>query len=72
MYAICALDSDAARLARVRENLARLRLDAQRVSLIEGDASRPERWWDGVPFDRILADVPCTASGVVLACIKRH
>lgn len=66
--AMCALDSDAPRLARVRENLARLRLDAQRVSLIEGDASRPERWWDGVAFDRILADVPCTASGVV----RRH
>ncbi|HWI13029.1 MAG TPA: 16S rRNA (cytosine(967)-C(5))-methyltransferase RsmB, partial [Burkholderiales bacterium] len=33
-----------------------------------GDAARPETWWDGNPYDRILADVPCSASGVV----RRH
>ena len=60
--ALTALDADAARLARVRENLDRLGLHA---ALIEGDAARPETWWDGRPFDRILADVPCSASGVV-------
>ncbi|MFO7542680.1 MAG: 16S rRNA (cytosine(967)-C(5))-methyltransferase RsmB [Thiobacillus sp.] len=59
---LTALDVDAARLARVRENLDRLQLDA---TLLEGDAAHPESWWDGQPFDRILADVPCSASGVV-------
>ena len=59
---LSALDVDATRLARVQENLDRLRLPA---TLIEGDAARPDAWWDGRPFDRILADVPCSASGVV-------
>lgn len=59
---LTALDVDAVRLARVQENLDRLRLAA---TLIEGDAARPDTWWDGRPFDRILADVPCSASGVV-------
>jgi 16S rRNA (cytosine967-C5)-methyltransferase len=35
------------------------------ATLIEGDAGEPDTWWDGKPFDRILADVPCSASGVV-------
>lgn len=60
--ALTALDVDAARLARVQENLDRLHLAA---TLVVGDAAQPERWWDGQPFDRILADVPCSASGVV-------
>ncbi len=60
--ALTVLDIDAARLARVKENLDRLQLSA---TLVEGDAAHPERWWDGRPFDRILADVPCSASGVV-------
>ncbi|WP_018076648.1 16S rRNA (cytosine(967)-C(5))-methyltransferase RsmB [Thiobacillus denitrificans] len=59
---LTALDVDAARLARVHENLDRLHLHATRV---EGDAAQPAAWWDGRPFDRILADVPCSASGVV-------
>lgn len=59
---LVALDIDAERLARVRENLDRLGLKA---ALVEGDAATPEAWWDGRPFDRILADVPCSASGVV-------
>lgn len=62
---LLALDSDAARLERVASNLARLRLKAR---LLCGDACDPARWWDGRPFDRILADVPCSASGVV----RRH
>ena len=66
--ALTALDSDAARLARVRDNLARLCLEGPRVSVVAGDAARPDGWWDGRPFDRVLADVPCTASGVV----RRH
>jgi len=65
---IVALDSDSARLARVRENLARLRQASARVRIEAGDAGVPSGWWDGRAFDRILVDVPCTASGVV----RRH
>ena len=59
---LVALDVDPARLARVQENLDRL---GRHATLIAGDAAHPETWWDGRPFDRILADVPCSASGVV-------
>ncbi len=62
---LVALDSDASRLARVRENLDRLGLAA---TLLAGDAGDTASWWDGRPFDRILLDAPCTASGVV----RRH
>ncbi len=62
---LLALDSDAARAARIGENFERLGLTAK---LKTGDARRPAAWWDGKPFDRILADVPCSASGVV----RRH
>ena len=58
---LTALDVDATRLARVQDNLDRLGVKAR---LVQGDAARPETWWDGRPFDRILADVPCSASGV--------
>lgn len=58
---LLALDAEEHRLQRVRQNLARLQLSAE---LKTGDAARPETWWDGRPFDRILADVPCSASGV--------
>ncbi len=59
-----ALDNDEVRLQRVQSNLDRLHLKA---NLLVGDASA-SNWWDGQPFDRILADVPCTASGIV----RRH
>lgn len=59
-----ALDSDETRLQRVQGNLDRLNLKA---SLLVGDAASTD-WYDGKPFDRILADVPCTASGIV----RRH
>lgn len=62
---LVALDADAARLERVTGNFDRLGLNAQVVC---GDACDPAAWWDGRPFDRILADVPCSASGVV----RRH
>ncbi|MDD5056896.1 MAG: 16S rRNA (cytosine(967)-C(5))-methyltransferase RsmB [Sideroxydans sp.] len=62
---LVAVDKDEQRLARVNENLLRLQLKAQ---VICGDAATPETWWDGKPFQRILADVPCSASGVV----RRH
>jgi len=65
---LIALDADDARLARVRENLARLAHAQRRVRVVRGDAGDPAPWWDGQPFDRILADVPCSASGVV----RRH
>ncbi len=59
---LLALDKDAQRLEQVRENLQRLQLHAQ---LQVGDAANYAAWWDGQPFQRILADVPCSASGVV-------
>ena len=62
---LTAVDHDAARLERIQSNLARLGLSAR---LICGDARTPDAWWDGRPFERILADVPCSASGVV----RRH
>jgi 16S rRNA (cytosine967-C5)-methyltransferase len=61
--ALTVLDSDSERLARVKQNLDRA--DNKAVQLICGDASQPAQWWDSKPFDRILADVPCSASGVV-------
>ena len=62
---VVAIDESAARLPRVQENLDRLDLQA---SLLQADAANTEQWWDGQPFDRILLDVPCSASGV----IRRH
>ena len=62
---LVAVDIDPQRLARVRDNLGRGKLAAR---LVHGDAGEPESWWDGVPFDRILLDVPCSALGV----IRRH
>jgi 16S rRNA (cytosine967-C5)-methyltransferase len=62
---LTSLDKDPARLERVRENLERLQLAAK---VLTGDAAQPEAWWDGQLFQRILADVPCSATGVV----KRH
>jgi 16S rRNA (cytosine967-C5)-methyltransferase len=62
---LVAVDKDGKRLQRVVENLQRLELNAR---LLEGDAAQPNDWWDGQLFDRILADVPCSGSGVV----RRH
>ncbi len=62
---LTALDVAPARLERVRENLARLGLQAK---VLAGDASDPGDWWDARPYDRILLDAPCTGSGVV----RRH
>lgn len=59
---LTALDSDPARLPRVRENLARLGLEA---GVVAGDARAPDGWWDGRPYARILVDAPCSASGIV-------
>lgn len=62
---VVALDKEAARLTLIQQNLCRLGLTAE-VAL--GDASEPSGWWDGQSFDRILLDVPCSATGV----IRRH
>jgi 16S rRNA (cytosine967-C5)-methyltransferase len=62
---VTAVDIDAARVARIDENLKRLRRKAE---LIVGDVSKPNSFWDGRPFDRILVDAPCSSSGV----IRRH
>ena len=62
---VVAIDLEAKRLVRVRENLDRLGLDAQ---LIACDARNTGEWWDGKGFQRILLDAPCSATGV----IRRH
>ncbi len=62
---LVALDIDAVRTRRIEENLQRLRLKAD---VMTADCSAVKSWWDGRLFDAILADVPCTASGVV----RRH
>ena len=65
---LLALDADAGRLERVGQNLDRLGLGGDRVRLQAADAADLDAWWDGKPFDAVLADVPCTASGIV----RRH
>lgn len=62
---VVALDKDESRLSRVKENLSRIGLSAQTVC---ADVTNPEQWWDGQHFDRILLDMPCSATGV----IRRH
>lgn len=58
---LLALDADAERLRRVNDTLARLGLQAQTRA---ADAADTEAWWDGLPFDAILLDAPCSASGI--------
>ena len=62
---LLALDADPERLARVEDNLRRLQLQAQVRAV---DARQTAQWWDGRPFDAILLDAPCSASGIV----RRH
>ena len=62
---VIALDADAARCRRIDDTLARLKLQAE---VRCADAGAPTAWWDGRPFDAILLDAPCTASGIV----RRH
>jgi len=62
---LMALDIDAGRSVRIADNLKRL---SRQATLVVGDIRNPQDFWDGRPFDRILADVPCSATGV----IRRH
>ncbi|HET8746139.1 MAG TPA: 16S rRNA (cytosine(967)-C(5))-methyltransferase RsmB [Ramlibacter sp.] len=62
---VLALDVDPVRCERIHQNLQRLDLQAE---VRAADAGEPAAWWDGEPFDAILLDAPCTASGVV----RRH
>ena len=59
---LTALEMDAGRAERIRQNLMRLRLNAK---IVVGDAGAPKGWWQGKPFDRILIDAPCSATGVL-------
>ncbi len=63
--ALTAVERDSSRIDSIRQNLDRLGRDA---TIIAADASNPSEWWNGVPFDGILLDAPCSASGV----IRRH
>ncbi len=67
---LIAIDIDEKRLKRVEENLRRTNLSGFKnlINLVVGDATKPEQWWDGRLFDRILLDAPCSALGV----IRRH
>ena len=62
---LIAIDIDQQRLSKVIQNLDRLALKA---TILKGDALQPGEWWDNEPFDRILLDAPCSATGV----IRRH
>lgn len=60
-----ALEIDEKRAIRIEENLVRL---GHNANIVIGDASTPEKWWDGQQFDRVLLDAPCSATGI----IRRH
>ncbi|MBV9575215.1 MAG: 16S rRNA (cytosine(967)-C(5))-methyltransferase RsmB [Gammaproteobacteria bacterium] len=62
---LIAIEKEAKRIVSIRENLLRLKLNAQCIC---ADAAHTTQWWDGIHFDRILLDAPCSASGVV----RRH
>jgi len=65
LSSVQAVEQDSRRIKLIKENLARLQLKADCIC---ADAADVKSWWDGKPFDRILLDAPCSASGV----IRRH
>ena len=62
---IIALEVDERRAVKIQENLIRL---GHNADIVVGDATTPEKWWDGRLFDRVLLDAPCSATGI----IRRH
>jgi len=63
-----AVEMDPQRAVLIESNLRRLGLAGERARVLVGDILRPRSFWEGVPYDRILLDAPCSASGVV----RRH
>ena len=68
LQSLTAIDKDPSRLAKIQENISRLQLSTEHVQLKATDVTDIASWWDGKPFDRILLDAPCSATGV----IRRH
>ncbi|MDT8408290.1 MAG: 16S rRNA (cytosine(967)-C(5))-methyltransferase RsmB [Wenzhouxiangellaceae bacterium] len=62
---LTAVEMDPERAGLIAGTFERLGLSG---NIVIGDAARPEQWWDGTPFDRILIDAPCSATGV----LRRH
>ena len=62
---LTAVERDSSRIDSIHQNLDRLGCNA---TIMAADASKPNEWWNGEPFDGILLDAPCSASGV----IRRH
>lgn len=65
LASVTALDIEERRLNRLHQNLQRLRLSDHALVVKAADAAKPGQWWDGTPFDRILLDAPCSATGII-------
>lgn len=67
LASLTVIEKDASRSQLIKDNLARLELNSAQVKLIQADATNT-KWWNHTPFNRILLDAPCSATGV----IRRH